>query len=385
LKDFARPERIFQVAIEGLGAEFPPLRTQRKGSLEPGEYAEELGRAAEEAVAAPRGRRRWAVGVLAALVVAAGVAVLLMLRGGSGGGLSVAPENSVAVIDAGTGKLLAAVPTGKAPGYLAAADGALWVTNEGDSTVQRIDPAQRTVTATIGLGSTPTDVAVGHGSVWVATRGELIQVDPASAAIVNRFVPEGVRPFRGIGGARGLVEVTKDAVWYAWNVHVVRLDPATNRTVAHVTLEEDLANALTTTANAVWVQGDQTVTRIDTRSNEIVETIPFAVDPYSGCTCLGTAVGAFGSVWTAKPTEDKVWRIDPSTNEAADTVAVGHKPSGLASGRGFVWIAGLGDGSVWRIDPRAKTAAKVLDVGPSTDDIAVIGDEIWVSVDPLSG
>jgi YVTN family beta-propeller protein len=177
------------------------------------------------------------------------------------------------------------------------------------------------------------------------------------------------------------VEVTRNAVWYAWNVHVVRLDPATNKTVAEVTLGDDLANSLTTTRDAVWAQGDQSVSRIDLKSNQVAATIPFAVDPYSGCTCLGTALGAFGSVWTAKPTEDKVWRIDTATNKATDTVPVGHKPSGLTANRRWIWVASLGDGTVWRIDPRTKTATRVSDVGPSAVDIASIGDELWVSVD----
>jgi class 3 adenylate cyclase len=389
LKDIGRPERIFQVAIDGLETEFPPLRTERKGSLEPGEHAEELERAAEHAVAEPRKRRHWLVAAIGALAVAA-VAVGSLLWRGDGGesGLAVAPANSLAVVAADTGKISAAVQTGESPGYLAVGAGALWVTNEGDETLQRIDPKRRTVTATVGLGSTPTDVEVGFGSVWVATRGELIQVDPRTASIVNRFTPEGVRAFPGISAARGLVEVTRNALWYAWNVHVARIDPATNKTVAQITLQDDLANSLTATPDAVWVQGDQSVSRIDVRSNAVVATIPFAVDPYSGCTCLGTSVSAFGSVWTAKPTEDKVWRIDPSANIAADTVAVGHKPSGLTASGRWIWVAGLGDGTVWRIDPRSKTASKLVDVGPSAEDIVAIGNELWVSVDagdPVAG
>ena len=45
--------------------------------------------------------------------------------------------------------------------------GAVWVANQFEYTVSRIDPATNKVVATIKVGIQPTDVAIGEGAMWV--------------------------------------------------------------------------------------------------------------------------------------------------------------------------------------------------------------------------
>ena len=52
----------------------------------------------------------------------------------------------------GTFAVAAAVPVGKHPAGVAVADGMLWVTNDVDNTVSRIDLTTDRVTATVPLG-----------------------------------------------------------------------------------------------------------------------------------------------------------------------------------------------------------------------------------------
>jgi YVTN family beta-propeller protein len=48
--------------------------------------------------------------------------------------------------------------------------GAVWVTNSGDATVSRIDPATNEVVDTLDVGAAPTGIAVANGFVWVAVQ-----------------------------------------------------------------------------------------------------------------------------------------------------------------------------------------------------------------------
>ena len=53
--------------------------------------------------------------------------------------------------------------------FATAVDNYVWIANQGDSTVSRIDTTTNTVTATIaGVGTYPYGLAVDEDSVWVA-------------------------------------------------------------------------------------------------------------------------------------------------------------------------------------------------------------------------
>ncbi len=50
-------------------------------------------------------------------------------------------------------------------------------------------------------------------------------------------------------------------------------------------------------------------------------------------------------------TTGRLVHIDPATNRATDTIAIGNNPIAVAAGPAGVWVANRGDGTVWRIDP----------------------------------
>jgi virginiamycin B lyase len=72
----------------------------------------------------------------------------------------------VARIDAATGSILDEVTVGDTPASIAVGEGAVWVANQGDGTVSRIDPATNEVTASVPAEGC-WNVAVGGGQVWV--------------------------------------------------------------------------------------------------------------------------------------------------------------------------------------------------------------------------
>jgi class 3 adenylate cyclase len=159
LKDFDRPERVFQLVVDGLPADFPPLTTS------------ELPAAAE-----PASRRPWRALLAFGIwpwVVAAGIAVVgtlaVVVRDEDGGPASV-PSRSIAVIDPATNHVAGSLGLDVSPSALASGDGAIWIANASDRTLVRVDPKTRERLGTIGLGSTPAALAVAAGAVWVLVK-----------------------------------------------------------------------------------------------------------------------------------------------------------------------------------------------------------------------
>jgi YVTN family beta-propeller protein len=149
------------------------------------------------------------------------------------------------------------LPVGRAPAAVAAAGGHLWVTNNLDDTVTRIDPATARAVDTIPVGDGPVGVAAGHGALWVANTEDdsVSRIDPDGR--VTARIPVGTGP-RGLAAGA-------DGVW--------------------------VANSL-----------DDSVSRIDARTNEVAETIPVGAGP------TAVAVGE-GAVWVANLHDGTVTRI----------------------------------------------------------------------------
>ena len=76
-------------------------------------------------------------------------------------------------------RITAQYAVGRAPSAVAAGGGSVWVANQLDGTVSRIDRARTTV-VTIPVGGAPAALAFGAGSLWVADGDgrDVAQVDP---------------------------------------------------------------------------------------------------------------------------------------------------------------------------------------------------------------
>jgi YVTN family beta-propeller protein len=77
-------------------------------------------------------------------------------------------DDSVTRIDAGSGRVGSTLDVGREPVPLAARDGVVWVANRLDGTVSRIDARTNRVTTTVEIGEAVEDIGVGGGGVWVA-------------------------------------------------------------------------------------------------------------------------------------------------------------------------------------------------------------------------
>jgi ABC-type branched-subunit amino acid transport system substrate-binding protein/streptogramin lyase/predicted Ser/Thr protein kinase len=116
-----------------------------------------------------------------------------------------------------------------------------------------------------------------------------------------------------------------------------------------------------------------------------------------GAALLGAALLAFfltrGGGPAPLPGADTLVRIDPTTNEITDSVAVGRKASGVAAAGRYVWVTSFADGTLWRVDARSHHSIQIPARGSPTDVAAARGsvlvsegpDRQLVSVAPEAG
>jgi class 3 adenylate cyclase/streptogramin lyase len=281
-------------------------------------------------------RRRGSIAAaVAVLIVAAGIGGVVITRGG---GTIVPGINVVGEIPAGSDGFSREIAVGGTPIGVAAGEGSIWVINEADGTITRIDPnASDPVVATKSTFGAPTGIAAGEGATWIST---------------------------GFGTAGGS------------SSKLYRFDPASNE----VTSASDLpagTQAVAVGDAAVWV-GDRLngqVLRFDPKTNRIDR---IRVGPQPIAIAIGD--GNQAPVWVADGLDARVWRIDPATGKA-DPFDVAAVPSGLAvDGLGNVWVTSSAGNSITRLDTTGNTVTTItagVPAGPAA--VVVVGDNVWVA------
>jgi YVTN family beta-propeller protein len=301
------------------------------------------------------------------------LAPLLTVRGH---GVIIAPPNSVAVIDPSSNRVVAAVPVGLRPIALAAGEDALWVVNDGDHTVSRIEPKTRKVVRTIAIpGTAPLGgIAAGAGAVWLVTGYQtlsLVRISPGYDAVEwTRALGHVWWPWQPTPVATGA-----GAVWApaAPDGTLARIDPQTGRVSRRIDVGTEPAG-VAVGEGAVWVAGggENVVVRVDPGTDAVVSRPSVGAYP----TALATGAGA---VWVAANGDDAVSRVDPQS-AAVTTIPVGKEPVGVAVAAGSVWVANGSDGTVSRIDPQSRTVVATIHVGASADALAVSKGAVWAAV-----
>jgi YVTN family beta-propeller protein len=363
LKDIDRPERLFQLVIEGLRNEFPACRT-----AEPPVRGGRLALLRRPPVL---------VGLLVALAAAVAIP-LLALRGG-GAGVTVAP-NSVAVIDPGSNRVVDSVPVGARPEAVTLGSGKLWVANVEDKSVSRIDVGTRRAEGAIPMTEAVFGLASGSGSIWAVSSSPtqsfatVRRIDPSFGSVADRVT---VRSSGTGGQTGGSLAVSRGTVWAVTGAvgQLARIDARTRKLVT--TIDPGvLPFGVAVGGGAVWVTdvSEDAVTRIDPVTNIVEKSIQVGRGP------LAIAYGA-GAVWVANGFVDTVTRIDPETNAPAATIAVGDLPAAIAVGERGVWVANAGDGTVSRIDPKRNRVVETIETGGSPAGIAVGEGRVWVTVE----
>ncbi|HEY7176750.1 MAG TPA: ABC transporter substrate-binding protein, partial [Micromonosporaceae bacterium] len=156
------------------------------------------------------------------------------------------------------------IKVGTYPSAIAYGLGWLWITNEGDGTLTRLDPTGARPPRVVNVGTAPDGVAVGAGAVWVANRNDntVSPVDP------SRMQSES--PVRVGAGPRAVV-VAAGRVWVADSLEqsIAAIDPYLRS--ARLVGVGDVPTALAAGAGAVWASdaGSATLSRIDGKTGDV--------------------------------------------------------------------------------------------------------------------
>ena len=328
----------------------------------------------EEPARAParRGRRRWRLA--AAVVVVAGVIAAIVVvplvvfgHGGSGGRSAVSTaDDSLGVVDARSGRLVADTGVGATPTAVAAGEGAYWVTNADGHTVSRIDPGTKRVVDTITVGNGPSGIATGHGAVWVVNSldGTVSRIDPGTNTVVQT-IDVGVEPV-GIVYAAGWVWVANTG-----DGTITRIDPKSGSPTTLPVAATELAFG----AGTLWAseRAAGQVVRIDPMTGKQVAPIHVGNGP------TGIAFGD-DAAWVANSLDGTVSRIDPDTNSVTALVTTGNGPHAVAADARGIWVSDQFDGNVVRIDPSRKQVAQRVSVGSRPLGLAMSGNVVLVAV-----
>jgi serine/threonine-protein kinase len=327
--------------------------------------------------AEPRRVDRRLLAAALVLVTAAVIGAVLLVTRGGGTSIGPLPLNSVGAIDPKTGRLVTSIPVGQTPVAIAYGLGSVWVANQDDGTVTRINAKTRTVQRTIGLTGTPLSIAVGLGYVWVTTEeGALFKIEPTSNAVSRlplRFTSARLRDTSG--DALNGVAAGRGRVWVLWTGgnEILGVDPASGRVVTRV---EDTRYpiAITLGARTLWVGEPNTASSVDASSGAITGSAQIGALPSAGSTTI--TVGA-GAVWAVRRTGD-VWKIDPTTTTALRQFTIGPALVHVAAGAGSVWVARPQAGLVSRLNPSTGTVRSIR-VGQGAYALAIGDGLVWVS------
>lgn len=140
--------------------------------------------------------------------------------------------------------------------------------------------------------------------------------------------------------------------------------------------------SLVTIGGAIWYVTPTGVQRVDPATSKVAATISIPSD----C-CPSIAAGA-GAIWVASFDENVVRRIHPATNQIQATIKIGPNPAGIAATDAAVWVTNHRGGTVSRIDPPTNKIVATIKVGPTgtsgPQPVAVGFGDVWVGVSNIS-
>ena len=262
-------------------------------------------------------------------------------------------DNTVSVIDTGTGTVVATVPVAAGPhGMGVTPDGrTVYVSGDGSSEVSVIDAASDRVTRTINVGKTPHGVAMAPDGrlllVGVYGEDKIAFVDTATQQVVASVpVPKphtiAIRP----DGKLAYVASQEPG---KFALVVVDLGARTvARTIALDKTPRDLEFGYDGKALYYTIAGVNAVQVLDPASDKVVAEIPTGASPHIANVFRGAPAG---TVVVQGPGE--LMLFNPTTHAAMRAIAVGKQPH---------WVAATGDGKIAYVTNEGSNDVTVVDL-----------------------
>ena len=282
-------------------------------------------------------------------------------------------DNSVSVIDTGTGTVVATVPVSAGPhGMTATPDGrTVYVSGDGSSEVSVIDTATDRVARKIDVGKTPHGLAMAPGGklLLVGVYGEdrVAFVDPATQAIVATVpVPKphtiAIRP-----DGKVAYVASQEPGKFA----LVVVDLSGRSVLRALPLEKtprDLEFGHDGKSLYVTMAGVNAVAVLDPTSDKIVAQIPTGASPHIAGFYRGAVAG---TAVVQGPGELQLF--DPATNAPLRAIAVGKQPHWMAatSDGKQIYVTNEGGNDVTVVDPPSGKTSTIA-VGNAPRKVVVL-------------
>ena len=358
LKDFDRPERLFRLVAPGLD---PDSRAPRAPLVEKPRAPHGL-----------RPRRRWVVGSTAAIAVGVALVAGFAIIGAGSGSVEIEP-NSIIRIDPSRNDVVESISVGRFPTGLVVTEEAIWVANEQDRTLTRVDKASDHLTVVGGLAGATQLARDERGNVYVSSFDHpyVWRVDPERVQVVQRFRVRSRAVDLAVGGGfLWVLDRFADAV--------VRIDLGGRRPSVTVPVGSEPIDAAFG-YGALWVAnlGDASVSVLRLGLDR-PETVAFRPTERFFAVAAGE-----GAVWVASNATSTVTSVDPDTRRAGKAIATSAGLGGLghvAVGAGAVWAANWAAREIVRIDPKTEAVVARIELPVEPRHIEVEGGDVWVSV-----
>ena len=250
-----------------------------------------------------------------------GAGIVLAVTQASGG-IWVASSSlpGAVLLDPRTGATLAEVQTFEAPPSslnshplttdVVSAFDSIWTVDDEFGTVTRIDPQTARRLGTIDVGLYPRAATSAAGALWVLSPldGELTRVDPVTERTTRTSLP------RTSQTGDGHIAGSDDAVWVAIEDELLEIDPATAQVVQTVSIGAQVRGLAID--EAVWVTSELGLTRVDPATGQVLATIGLGDSP--------SAVATGGDlVWVADGRDRTLRGVDPETDRVVETLTIG--------------------------------------------------------------
>jgi YVTN family beta-propeller protein len=158
---------------------------------------------------------------------------------------------TVAQVDPRERRVVASGLAGSGAAAIAFGDGAVWIANRRDRTVQRFNAASLGLVGEVAVGLAPTGLAFGAGSIWVANEAgnSVMRIDPGTMSVASTIE---------VGDGPKVVAFGAGAVWVACSRTrtVDRIDPATNDVTAAIEIGNTPAG-IAVERGLVWVAAQE--------------------------------------------------------------------------------------------------------------------------------
>lgn len=251
----------------------------------------------------------------------------------------------------------------------------------------------RTVVLAVGLLLTAPGCGDdnGNGSAVSPTVTPVTTTEAASLPEIQDIEEAGALDIDTYGNA-DWVTVAGDSAWLAnLGTGITRYDLATGEMLGEIETN-DICLAMDEGFGSLWAGDcvDNKLLRIDVATGELVATIdlPFASLPGES----SVAVGDDGVWILSTGTQTDLVRIDPGTNEVADTFPAPSGATAVRAGDGSLWITRADAGQLLRVDPATGEELAEIDVAPESTFLAFGEGGVWtmgstgevVHVDPAT-